>query len=59
MMDQNLDSQFSIEDNKYEIAKGASKALPTLPSTVLNLPPKANDTKEYAMFLLVLSTMER
>ena len=39
MMDQNLDPQFSIEDNKYEIAKGASKALPTLPSTVLNLPP--------------------
>lgn len=39
MMDQNLNPQFLIEDSKYEIAKGPSKDLPLLPSTVLDLPP--------------------
>ena len=34
---ENLDPQFSIEDNKYEIAKRSSKDLLTLPSTVPNL----------------------
>ena len=51
MMDQNLDPQLSIEDNKYEIAKGSSKDLPTLPSIVLNLPPMLHSIRNQVFLL--------
>ena len=39
MMDQNLNSQFLIEDSKYKIAKKSSKDLSISSSTILDLLP--------------------
>lgn len=52
-MDQKLNNQFLIEeknlDNKYEIAKGPSKALLKLPSIILNLPAILYSIREQIM----------
>ncbi|MCJ1344194.1 hypothetical protein MMC31_002397, partial [Peltigera leucophlebia] len=50
-MDQNLNPQFLIEDSKYEIAKGPSKDLPLLPSTVLDLPPMLHSIRNQVFLL--------
>lgn len=51
MMDQELNSQFLIEDSKYEIVKGPSKNLPMLPSTITDLPPMLHSIREQSFLL--------
>lgn len=51
MMDQNLNPQFLIEDSKYEIAKGPSKDLPLLSSTVFDLPPMLHSIRNQVFLL--------